>query len=103
MITNTQDITTITTDKRISLYCPIGKDYYTADIKIVFHPDKLYMDYIELDKFLNMLSGFSYTIEDVAKRIYDHLQIYSPLATKVEIEAHSNSHMHVTVTKGDVV
>lgn len=103
MIVNTEEITNISADKRISLCCPIGKDYYTADVTIMFYPDKYYMDYIELDRFLNQLSGLSYTIEEAAKKIYDHLQTYLPLATKVTIKAYSNTHLPVTVTKGDML
>jgi NADPH-dependent 7-cyano-7-deazaguanine reductase QueF len=101
MINNTQDITLIEADKRISLYCPIGKDYYTADILIKIMPDAHYMDYIVLDNYLNSLGGESLTIEDAAYKIYKELQQYKPLKTKVVIEAFSNTHLHVKVTKGD--
>jgi NADPH-dependent 7-cyano-7-deazaguanine reductase QueF len=101
MIENTQYITAIEADKRISLYCPIGKDYYTADVTIKFVPNAYYMDYIELDQYLNRLSGLSLTIEEAAKDIYEELQKYYPAKAKVTIEAFSNTHLHVKVTKGD--
>lgn len=101
MINNTQSITTIEANKRISLYCPIGKDFYTADVYIKFIPDKYYMDYIDLDKFLNGLGGKSLTIEDGCKEIYNELQRYKPKNTSVTIKAFSNTHLNVTVTKGD--
>ena len=103
MIKNTQDISLIEADKRISLYCPIGEDYYTADIYIKFVPDSYYMDYIDLDKFLNKLSGLSLTIEEAAEKIYNELQRYEPHKTNVLINATSNTHLHVKVTKGDVI
>lgn len=101
MISNVQSITTIEADKRISLYCPIGKDYYTADVLIKFMPDNFYPDYIDLDVFLNRLSGLSLTIEDAAEEVYNELQSYKPKKAKVTIEAFSNTHLHVKVTKGD--
>ena len=101
MINNTQSITTIEADKRISLYCPIGKDYYTADIHIKFIPDKYYMDYIDLDVFINELSGKHLTIEDACNEIYNELQKYKPSKTSVTIEAFSNTHLNVKVTKGE--
>ena len=101
MINNTQSISLIEASKRISLYCPIGKDYYTADVYIKFVPDRHYMDYIDLDVFLNGLSGLSLTIEDAINEIYNDLQQYSPLSTTVIIDASSNTHLNVRVTKGD--
>ena len=101
MINNIQSITTIEGNKRISLYCPIGKDYYTADVHITFLPNAFYMDYIDLDNFLNKLSGMSLTIEEAAKKIYDELQRYMPKKASVTIEAYSNTHLYVKVTKGD--
>lgn len=102
MIENKQSISIIEADKRISLYCPIGKDYYTADVKIKFLPNAFYMDYIDLDKFLNSMSGFSLTIEEAVEKIYNELQRYMPKKASVTIEAFSNTHLHVIVTKGDV-
>ena len=103
MINNTQSITTIKADKRISLYCPIGKDYYTADVYIKFLPNAFYMDYMDLDNFLNNMSGLSLTIEEAVREIYKELQRYMPKKASVTIEAFSNTHLHVKVTKGDEV
>lgn len=101
MIENTQRVNLIEADKQIVLYCPIGKDYYTAIVNIEFIPNEYYMDYIKLDQFLNRLSGLSLTIEDAARDIYDELRSYRPSKAKVTIEAFSNTHLHVKVTKGD--
>lgn len=102
MLKNTQSISVIKATKRISLYCPLGEDYYTADVYIEFLPDAFYMDYIDLDAFLNRMSGLSLTIEDAVKDIYDELQRYMPKKAAVTIEAFSNTHLQVTVTKGNV-
>lgn len=101
MISNTQSISVIKADKRISLYCPIGKDYYTADVNIKFLPNAFYMDYIELDQFLNNMGGSNLTIEEATEKIYNELQRYMPKKASVTIEAYSNTHLNVTVTKGD--
>ena len=101
MLKNTQSITAIEADKRISLYCPLGKDFYTADILVKFYPDEHYMDYIDLDDFLNKMSGLNYTIEDAVDIIYEELQRYKPLKVIVTLDAYSNTHLHVKVTKGE--
>ena len=102
MINNSQQISLIEADKRISLYCPIGKDYYTADIKIKFLPNAFYMDYMDLDQFINNMGGSNLTIEEAIEQIYNELQRYMPKKVSVTIEAFSNTHLHVIVTKGDV-
>ena len=101
MINNTQSITSIKAEKRISLFCPLGNDYYTADIYITFIPQNYYMDYIDLDKFLNNMGGMKLTIEEAIDMIYKELQRYKPLQTNVTIEAFSNTHLNVVVSKGD--
>lgn len=102
MISNTQSISVIEADKRISLYCPIGKDYYTADVKMKFLPNAFYMDYMDLDQFINNMGGSNLTIEEAIEQIYNELQRYMPKKVSVTIEAFSNTHLHVIVTKGDV-
>lgn len=101
MISNAQSISLIKANKQISLYCPIGEDYYTADIEMRLCPDKHYMDYIDLDVFLKGLSGANLTIEDAVDTIYQELQKYKPFKTKVTIKAFSNTHLDVAVSKGD--
>ena len=101
MINNIQSISLIEANKQISLYCPIGKDYYTANILIEFVPDAHYMDYIDLDVFINDMGGMSLTIEEAVDMVYKELQRYKPKKTKVSIVAFSNTHLNVTVTKGD--
>ena len=97
---NTQGITSITGTKRLSLFCPLGKDYYTADITIDFAPDKTIMDYCELDDYLNQQSGLSLIIEDLIDVVYNHLQEeYKPKLLRVSVKAYSNTHMDVEVTK----
>lgn len=101
MIENMQAIALIKANKTICLFCPLGEDFYTAHILIEFLPNEYYMDYIDLDKFLVGLSGKSLTIEDACEKIYKELQRYNPHKARVTIDAASNTHLNVTVTKGD--
>ena len=103
MIENKQQVSLIEADKQISLFCPLGDDYYTANIHIKFAPDNYYMDYIDLDVFFNNMGGMKLTIEDAADMVYKELQRYKPKKTKVSIVAFSNTHLNVTVTKGDEI
>lgn len=101
VLKNTQSITVIEAKKQISLYCPLGSDYYTANINIKFQPNQWYMDYIDLDKFLNKMSGMHLIIEEAVDVIYKRLRRYEPHKIKVTIEAFSNTHLDVVVSKGD--
>lgn len=97
---NKQGITSITGRKRISLYCPLGKDYYTADIDVSLVPDNVIMDYCELDTYLNNQSGLSLIIEDLIDKVYNHLQDeYKPKSLTVNVKAYSNTHLPVEVSK----
>lgn len=100
VIRNTQNISFIKANHRISLYCPIGKDYYTADISIEFKPDKIIPDYCKLTAYLNNLSGLSLIIEDLVNKVHSHLMSkYAPDAVKVSVKAYSNTHLDVEVVK----
>lgn len=100
VITNNQDITSINAQHRISVYCPIGKDYYTADVLIQINPGKVIPDYCELTNYLNNLSGLSLIIEELVNKIYKHIMSkYNPHTAKVSVKAYSNTHLNVEVTK----
>lgn len=100
VIRNTQDISFIKANRRISLYCPIGKDYYTADVSIEFKPDKVIPDYCKLTNYLNNLSGLSLIIEELVDKVHKHLMSkYNPISAKVSVKAYSNTHLDVEVVK----
>ena len=101
MIENIQKISLIKAEKQISLFCPLGDDYYTAKIHIKLAPNLWYMDYIDLDKFLDEMGGMRLTIEEAVDYIYKELQKLEPFKTNVTIEAFSNTHLDVVVSKGD--
>lgn len=99
-IENRPGITKIEFTKKISMFCPLGNDYYTADITVTFVPDNIIMDYCDVDKFLNEMGGEHLIIEDAVSKIYTHISDnYKPAKLKVVIDAQSNVHFPVKVEK----
>lgn len=98
-IQNTQKITRITFERQVQAYCPMGEDYYTANIHVVMEPDNEIMDYCETDKFIKDLGGKSLIIEDLVNAVYDNVKQYKPKHLKVSAKAESNVHFPVIVTK----
>lgn len=97
---HTQGISKVTFNKSISVFCPLGNDYYTADITVDFVPDKFMMDYIDEDNFIKKLSGAELIIEDLVEKIHTHLnEEYEPKYVKVSVFAYNAAHFPVTVYK----
>lgn len=98
-IENTQKITRITFEQKVQAYCPMGGDFYTADVRVVMVPDKEIMDYCETDKFIKSLGGKSLIIEDLVNEVFENIKQYKPKYLKVSASAESNVHFPVIVTK----
>lgn len=99
-IENGYGISQIVIDKHLILYCPMGKDYYDADVNIVIIPADSIMDYCETDKFLKEMNGEGYIIEDAAETIFNHVNDgIKPNGLIVTIRAANGAHMPVSVSK----
>lgn len=97
-IPNSQEISSIHFERTISPYCPMGADYYKAEIDVDFE-GPYYMDYIEMDKEIQAMGGAVLTIEELAKKVYDLMMQFEPEYLEVTIYAESNKHFPVIVTK----
>lgn len=98
IVENTQGITSIEFERQVQAFCPLGNDYYTARIIVYLEPDKNIMDYCHTDSFIKSLGGTSLIIEDLVKKVFDHIDKYDPKYLRVSAEAESNVHFPVTVT-----
>lgn len=98
-IPNKQGITQICFERQVQAFCPMGDDYYTASIRVVFAPSDTIMDYCETDNFIKALGGQSLIIEDLVSNVFDHIKLYKPKYLKVSAKAESNVHFPVIVTK----
>lgn len=98
-IPNTQKISNITFNRSVQPFCPLGQDYYTAEIHVDFEVVDSYMDYIEFDKWIQGLGGASLTIEELAEAVFEKMKEFEPGYLRVVIDANSNKHFPVTVEK----
>lgn len=99
--THTQGITKVSFTKTMTVFCPLGNDYYTAHITVDFTPDKVMMDYLDEEKFFkNEIQGKNLIIEDVVNTVYTHLkEEYNPSYLKVKVFAENATHFPVIVEK----
>lgn len=95
-----QGITSAVFTKTITVYCPLGKDFYTAELTVDFRPARWMMDYIDVENFIETLQGSTNIIEDVVSKIHAHLtEEYHPKYVKVVCNATNAKHFPVIVTK----
>ena len=86
--------------KSISLFCPLGNDYYSATVRVEFHPGDATFDFCDVDKAIQKMSGKHYIVEQLVHQVFDMLdKTYKPKYLKVSVDACSNVHFPVTVTK----
>lgn len=95
-----QGISSAVFTKTITVYCPLGKDFYTAELTVDFRPDSWMMDYIDVENFIETLQGSTNIIEDVVAKVHEHLtNEYHPKYVKVVCNATNAKHFPVIVTK----
>lgn len=100
MFEHTQGISKVTFNKTITVFCPLGNDFYTAHIAVEFVPDKVMMDYLDEERYFKELSGVKLIIEDLVAEVHSHYtNTYSPKYVKVEVFAENATHFPVTVIK----
>lgn len=99
-ITNTQKITEVTMKKIIHCFCPLGDDWYSAEVTMKFTPYKEYFDYCKVDDFiLKTVEGKSLIIEDLVDILYQFCETAEPLAISVEARVSDAQHLPVIVKK----
>lgn len=97
---NTQGITDISYEVNVRPFCPLGNDYYDANVKVILSPGGTIMDYCDETKFMDSFNSKSVIIEDLLKEVYEHvMEEYEPTFARVEVTAKSAVHLPVVVGK----
>ena len=81
--------------KKLHNLCTIGQDWFTSELDILFIPDKVIPDYIEVDKMIQSYEGKELVIEELVNNILTELNDYEP--TYVNVTAKVNDAMHLPV------
>lgn len=97
---HTQGLSVIEFDKTITVFCPLGDDYYTATIGVEFVPNEWVMDYLDVEDMFKNLQGSKLIIEDLTVAVFEHLNNnYAPAYLRVVTHAENATHFPVTVVK----
>ena len=99
---HTQNLSGIEFDKTLTMYCPLGRDYYTATVSVNFIPGEWVMDYLDVEDFFKKTQGEHLIIEDLVNKVYGYLKDnYAPANLAVAVHAENATHFPVTVYKQD--
>ena len=103
-IHNSQGISKITYNQITHNYCPIGRDWYTSNVRIEMAPGFLIPDYMELDKFIkDSINQKEMIIETVVEQIYLFIEEhFKPKWLRVTNTVVDAAHGEVAVTKEGV-
>lgn len=96
---NKQKIYSIVMEGRCRCFCPLGQDWYDAEVEVSFIPDKTIMDYCDVDKMFEALNGQELIIEDVVSKVCQWFEQFEPHDTCVKAVVKNATHLPVTVVK----
>lgn len=100
ILRNTYGISEISFTKEVTAYCPIGQDYYRAEITVSLEPNEYLMDYCKADKFIQGLYNKPVIIEALIEEVFKYFKGYAEEGSlEVEVYAESDTHFPVTVIK----
>ena len=98
MLENTYGVNRIEFEKEITAYCPLGNDFYRANISVTIWCNDRLVDFCIADKFINGLNGNTYIVEHLTADVFDYFKPYSE-HLEVTVQAKSDTHFPVSVTK----
>ena len=82
-------------------YCPLGQDGYTNRFTVLFSPNEVIPDYIDVEKWVqkNITESSVLTIEDSVSLLYNYLNdTYKPMFLTITSEVDDAAHFPVKVT-----
>lgn len=103
MFKNKQGITEITMYGTTHLFCPLGNDFYTANVTITVSEPKMIPDYCDVTKFFESIDGKNLIIEDACRKTMKFIRKQTRVASSitVTIDVNDARHLPVSVTISD--
>ncbi len=72
---NETGVTRIKFTQNAQCFCPLGNDWYTNQFEVEIVPDKLLVDYIDVEKFIRKeISGKNYIIEEAVSTLFNYIE-----------------------------
>lgn len=96
---NKQGIKSIELFGKVRCFCPMGQDWYDADVEVCFYPTDTIMDYCDVDKFFEGMNNAERIIEDVVAETFAYFEAYRPELLSVEATVKNATHLPVKVYK----
>ena len=96
---NTMGITEISFTHSTRCYCPLGDDYYTGEIFVIFVPGDTIPDYLDVQKEIDTLTGEHFNGEGIVEKVFDIMLEYQPKELTVAVDINDAGHFPVSIIK----
>lgn len=93
---NTYNVGSITNTHNIVCFCPLGNDFYSAEVKVTVERPKFIPDYLDTDAYIEKLAGGEHIIEDLTDNIAQHF-LSETEADHVTVSAYVENAKHSPV------
>lgn len=100
MFKNKQGVSEIEMTGKTHCFCPMGDDYYTAEVRIYVFQPKTIPDYCDVTAYLEELDGKNLIIEDLCKKVFRFIskQVGKKHGITVEVKVDDARHLPASVT-----
>lgn len=89
-------------DCRVKCFCPMGDDWYSANVSIEVKAPKTIPDYCDVETFLRRkVDGKPYILEDVCARVHRFVKKQTHGKVRVRVSSSDAVHPPVLVEKSD--
>lgn len=97
---HTQGLSNVSFNKTITVFCPLGNDFYTATVSVSLTPGEVMLDYLDIESYFKELQGSHLIIEDLVAEVYTKFETdFEPKKLTVQVYAENATHFPVTVVK----
>ncbi len=99
---NSHNVAKVIFEKKLELYCPLGKQLYTALVKCAIECLDTIPDYCIVDAQLGKLAGDMLTVEELARRAHDITKVaFGGAAVQTTVIVGQSKHFPVTIEVSD--
>lgn len=98
---NKEGVTKVEMMEKVSAFCPLGKQWYCADLYMETRRFKRVPDYLDATEFLAGLGGQTLTIEQLVSKTFKAMRKWfaNPGYLKVSASVGKGKHLPVVVSK----
>lgn len=98
MFDNSQGISDIQMTGNVIAFCPMGDDWYNAEVNIHVNEPKTIPDYCDITDYLQTLNGQDLILEDVCQHVFDFVTEQTGGNVIVDVFTDTANHIPVKVT-----